>query len=844
MIPSYNDSEVNVFHPIVGKSLNKALALLGIANKYEVIHHDYVGNVEMDFVVRNTLTHKSVCVVEVKRTPAAVKSQRYQLQAKSYVDMMADSQIEQPYYILTNIECSYLFRDDKHIAQVYKQIIKPGLLRNIMFDNAKTEQELIDLSANHYKTMLETAIKDTGEYDSTIEEVVEQLACLQDYYAGWKSNFARIAYEYIRGALHDKRSDISIHDIRQYHQRIDLLRDAFKHIDFEGIFNCPQYADTPTIDNKILSATYKLGKTEIDADELASAVHHVISKGHSQEGEVPTDIELARLMLVVAKIHHPCIKGCICDPAAGSGNLISCVSEIYKDIRPCQIKANDINPLLLQILSLRLGLKFANSISSNNAPKVSSKNIIDLPADYFDDVEVVVMNPPMVSGVSNMERKQELFQSIENAKTNVGQMPLEGAFIEYVTNHVKDGTLIVTLIPKTHLTASGSFAIALRQYLLNDFGLSLVFDYPNRGIFKEVAKATVMLVGRKGTENKEIISLSSLETIPNINPMTINRLIGCNINGSSFDGIEYKKIPYEELNDTIVKGWRNLNTIMVEAADFIERYVSKSPYMHKMSCAKGVEIMRGRVGNQGLTDLLFLSTNKSFESIKTELRQKLAAGMHNAKYDSLDVGKGDSSFFDIKNFKEQEIEEIKNIALRENRHKGKQQRKTKSPEQVNNILKLESVGSCTEKDTILIPRNIRASGRIFRCTEKTFVSTNFFLVKGLTEEESIITASWMATIFYQICCEVHSKNQEGARKMEKNEIGETFIPCITKLSEADKKKIVEQSVFENFVVLKNPKERNVDRVWAKILFDEEWEKQLYIAKDLLARLANIRDVEL
>lgn len=57
----------------------------------------------MDFVIENTTTHKYLCVIEVKRTPAAVNSTRYQFQAMSYVQSNAGI-TEKPYYILTNLE--------------------------------------------------------------------------------------------------------------------------------------------------------------------------------------------------------------------------------------------------------------------------------------------------------------------------------------------------------------------------------------------------------------------------------------------------------------------------------------------------------------------------------------------------------------------------------------------------------------------------------------------------------------------------------------------------------------------------------------------------------------------
>lgn len=65
---SYSDSEVNRFHPICERALNDALRMIGKEKKYRVLHHQYTGPLEMDYVIQNIATGKYLCVVEVKRT--------------------------------------------------------------------------------------------------------------------------------------------------------------------------------------------------------------------------------------------------------------------------------------------------------------------------------------------------------------------------------------------------------------------------------------------------------------------------------------------------------------------------------------------------------------------------------------------------------------------------------------------------------------------------------------------------------------------------------------------------------------------------------------------------------
>ncbi|MBQ6065046.1 MAG: BpuSI family type II restriction endonuclease [Prevotella sp.] len=82
------DKEVEYFHPVCKEALEGALKQLNLDNIYEVQHHRYVGTIEMDLVIASKETNKILCVVEVKRTIAAVNSTRYQYQAMSYVQSL------------------------------------------------------------------------------------------------------------------------------------------------------------------------------------------------------------------------------------------------------------------------------------------------------------------------------------------------------------------------------------------------------------------------------------------------------------------------------------------------------------------------------------------------------------------------------------------------------------------------------------------------------------------------------------------------------------------------------------------------------------------------------------
>ena len=102
-------------------------------------------------------------------------------------------------------------------------------------------------------------------------------------------------------------------------------------------------------------------------------------------------------------------------------------------------------------------------------------------------------------------------------------------------------------------------------------------------------------------------------------------------------------------------------------------------------------------------------------------------------------------------------------------------------------------------------------------------------------------ASWMSTIFYQLLCEVSSKDQEGMRKMEVADILKTYIPNIEKISPETIDKIKNEIDDIEFLTLNNPQIRNIDKIWAEELFGVNALDNLNTAKRLLCYLANKRN---
>ena len=141
-----------------------------------------------------------------------------------------------------------------------------------------------------------------------------------------------------------------------------------------------------------------------------------------------------------------------------------------------------------------------------------------------------------------------------------------------------------------------------------------------------------------------------------------------------------------------------------------------------------------------------------------------------------------------------------------------------------------------------VPRAIRTKGRAYFSRERVFVSTNFVVCNMATIEQAILLSSWMTTIFYQLICEVSSKDEVGMRKMEVKDILTTLVPNFDSLSDTLFSRIQAEIPNVTFLELKNPEIRNIDRIWAEELFGINANDKLNEASRLLAFLANRRDV--
>lgn len=170
--------------------------------------------------------------------------------------------------------------------------------------------------------------------------------------------------------------------------------------------------------------------------------------------------------------------------------------------------------------------------------------------------------------------------------------------------------------------------------------------------------------------------------------------------------------------------------------------------------------------------------------------------------------------------------------------KVKQKKKSKSLEQLRSIVKNENSRK-TLTNSILIPRDIRRYGKAYLATQEIFVSTNFMILNLEDYTNAYLLTTWFTTIFYQLICENTTKNQEGTRKMEKQDLVTTVIPNL-EIIPLDLKNELLGIQNVTFLDLENPQVRDIDILWSKILFGNDYEYVLSKAKEYLSQMVELR----
>jgi len=847
---TYTDSEVRKFHPLCKAALNDALVRLGQDAVYEVKHHLYTGSLEMDFAIRNKTTLKYLCVVEVKRTPSDVQSTRYQFQAQSYVQMNTPLN-EKPFYIITNLEKLISFRYDTAKPSVYQQMLEPGL-ESICDFSVDNEAAIQSKLATAFQRILDDFINNRYTEMTTLDDFLVCMSTASTNRQQWKSRMAVLMYEYMRGVFHAVRKPTPTitYNVSHFAGDVEQICNEANRVDFDAIFsyNTTDFLPRLTLSSHLLTEMYNYGHSNISGDAIADALHEKISENHHHEGEVATDPELARLVSTFAGMFHGevDIYEKVCDPAAGSGNLICSAIDAFS-LQPDQVVANDINKKLIELLSARLGLCYPSSIDHTCAPQITSSDIVNLNAADFNGVKIVLLNPPFVAGINCAARKVPFFNKIHSitgadAITKVGQQNLGAVFLETVCALIHPDTTIACIFPKAQLMERGTEAVAFRRMLLGIFGLEAIISYPGTGLFESVTEETCILIGKKGSTSNEIKLYSSDVNVADIDLHSLSSFTGT-YNTTSFDNITSdivaRLLSRTELFTSIDDGWRIINSEMLESIAFVEANIVHNSKLSLLPDTAN-SFRKGQVGVNGGSDLTFFdSIDSLYSSYSTSVT--LDEGMRNAKSNDFILTSGDSKFLNFNALTAALANRIIGDYVTVARPAGNQQRSTKTVAEWLKIAKKD--GSVHfPANSVLLPTKTRRSGRVHVSTIPMFVSTNFVVFSYLSLDDAKIVASYLATIFYQLECEVASKDHAGVRKSEVRDAVTTHAPIVSMLSLAEKAEILSEIPNIVFQDLNNPTIQHIDEIWANILYGStSGSTKLNEANRLLRFLANRRN---
>ena len=251
-----------------------------------------------------------------------------------------------------------------------------------------------------------------------------------------------------------------------------------------------------------------------------------------------------------------------------------------------------------------------------------------------------------------------------------------------------------------------------------------------------------------------------------------------------------------------------------------EHIINNTNLFRNISRAGYGDMSRGRVGNSGGSDLLYLTTKQGLlDECSSEVRKALKPGLRNSDYASYIVGKGDQQFFDIRGLKKDVVEDVISTYLTKYETKQKQAKKSKTLDEWYAILKKEA-RHFVPVNSVLVPRGTRRLASTYITTEPTYLSTNLVCIKTANYNEARVLSSWMSSIFYQLQLEIYCKNQGGMRKLEIENILKTYVPKVSLMSPNDIELILNTKVSD-FYDLKKPEIREIDRAWAKVMIQND-----------------------
>lgn len=857
-LPQYSSPENDFFHPPFKYAAEEAIERMGLVGKIALKGQFYSPTGPVDFVLYDLITNKIIAPVEIKRVPSSVRGQGRR-QARDYWSNFGN-QMQTKFYCVSNLEITELFRYEASKPRTASQKIEiPSFSAgNLASCNEEDFYEnLINIVISILKIILGI---DDYRYSLGLSQLQQSIFVAKDDYDRWHKLFMPACYEYILGASkshhHLTNKTKKWKNAIFYAGNSNRIMQLGKEINFINIFSppCPDYkTDCDAFDSLVLKEVHESGKYLGQGDDIAELVYEILAP--TGQGIVETDPELANLLAIISKYAlNRELEGSeiILDPASGSGRLLTSLTlSAYKDIKPTQIWANEIETRFAEPLSLRLGLAFASKLDKYNTPLITIKGVELLDKEDCKNVKVVVMNPPFISGVQSASKKKLLSQKIKqltskNSLLNQGQAAYELPFLELVWNLVKSQSIISCIFPTQHLYRCSKELKAFREFLIESFSLTHIVIYPRKGIFDKVIKQTVILVGNKGANPDSVEIMQIYNPIKDIDfDDFYNDII--NKEMRSGDAFKINKIKSIDLFNCAEYGWRGFLT-NENVEDFIENIFSGFDSLGELPRNK---LRRGTVGNSGNTQLTVFSDKCSNDSLpwskipKEWLRPVINNTENMPKYLRPDNAPEmsfipDSSSYYFGTQSNVIFNEIIDLYL--SSFVPKKTKQTKNIKTKDMIFKdIKSNQNELPGGWVLVQRAARAKSQISILEDdNVLVSSNIIMIQLENHEARILLASWLLSVFGQCQLEYFSTPQEGMRKLEVGSLKKIKYPIFSNIPNEVKCKLIYLYDQTPQVVFKELRITESDELWAKTLYGVNGEDCLTQCFDFLHQLIDDR----
>jgi hypothetical protein len=836
-LPMISDGENDHFHPFVRRAIEEAISHRGLSNSYHVEAQYSSPTGPIDLVLVSDQTSKVALVIEVKRTKTSVRGQGRR-QARDYWSNLG-SRVETAFYCCTNLELIELFRFDPSRPRTASQAIEL-VVSDCGTLGTTSEGAFYDLLIASFGEILDLIVgAKSYKYASGVEEIHATLGTLIRQPGDWHKTLIPVCFEYIRGAatrvpmLAQKTSGWKAASL--YMSRPEEISRLGSAIDFEQIFADPQTIpnDPIAFNTTLIKQAYEAGRALGMGDDIAEAVSDLIASP-DDPGVVETDPELARLVAVLARSAlgrelKPDEE--VMDPAAGSGRLLTALhTDAFRTITPKQLRANEKEPRFAEALSLRLGLTHAEVLSPTNAPLVTIKPAEQLTADEARNVRVIVMNPPYFSGVAAASEKGEITRRTSElsgrpSKLNHGQVAFEILFLEMLWSLVQIDTVIVTVFPVQHLTRLSPEVIDFRKWLTGTFSLSHIVLYPRKGLFSNVIKQTLILVGQKKREKNTHVKLVEVQCA--VGDVDFSALITqLETPGNPTYGVEVSDIERSDLDAIADQGWKALIGAGKRAKAFTSSYFKS---YNALGDIGGPDIRRGVLGNNGNTSLtVFSRTTPKYSTLVSMIPTSWQMPALNTTESMPRILSKESapemSFLPpleayVAGSKENVVlRRFVNEYLREYvPTSGAQAKAPKTAEQIIDNLK------SNQKDFgagwAIVQRGSRTKGEVgFQEEGGILLSTNVPMVRFKTERETKLFASWALSIFGQLQFELLATNQEGMRKLELDSLRQLRHPNFLTLEREIADALIANFPLEPAHQFSTITVRPSDELWAKVVW--------------------------